>query len=110
MRRVSTCLALLALTASVAADEPKVELKEAYWQKLAGVGWVDFDADRNPVFHLETGYYFAKTGKFVKYRENGPRVPAYFDRAGRVWVRDNLKAAVHLWDGAKWETLEHRPV
>jgi hypothetical protein len=106
---LAICL-LLVGGASVSADDPKVVLKETYWQVVAGAGWVDFDADRNPVFHLETGYSFAKTGKFVPYRPDGPRTPAYFDRAGRVWVKDHAKPLTHVSDGTEWKALDHAAI
>ncbi len=86
-----------------------MKIAEAYWQRLPNVGWVDFDPDFNPVFHLEGGYHFAKTGKFVKYRDGGPTAPAFFDRAGRAWVKDNKETAVHLGTGEKWETFPYAP-
>ena len=101
-RLLSAWVVLFLFALPARADAVKVA--ETYWQRLPGAGWVDFD----PVFHLEHGYYFAKTGAFVKYRDGAPNVPTYFDRAGRVWVRDT--DAVHLWNGSKWEKLDHHPV
>ncbi len=95
----------LAFATSAVAQEPKVELKETFWQKVAGAGWVDFDPEFHPVFHLETGYYFAKTGTLVKYRDGKP-APAFFDRAGRAWVKDG--DAVHLWTGTEWQTHPYK--
>lgn len=101
-RALLTCATLLLFTSSSRAEE--VKIAETFWQRLPGVGWVDFDPDFNPVFHLEDGYYFAKTNTFVKYRDSGPTAPAWFDRAGRAWVKDGADAT-HLWTGEKWEKL-----
>src|SRR5690242_13435123 len=111
MRHIrSACLVLLSCALPGRADEPKVELKETYWQQLPGVTAVALDSNRDPVFFLKGGYYFLKTGKFVAYREGGPWGPAHFDRSGRVWVMDRHQVKVHFWDGKKWHTLDHHPV
>ena len=111
MRRLSLPCALLLLAApTFAADDVKVEVKETYWQRLADVSTVTLDSNRDPVFHLKGGYSFPKTGTFVAYREGGPWAPAYFDRAGRVWVLDRHRSKVHFWNGTQWETLDHHPV
>jgi hypothetical protein len=111
MSRLTTLLYAALLTApAAAADEPKIELKETYWQRPADVGGVTLDTNRNPVFHLKDGFYFSKTGKFVAYPKDASWANPFIDRTGRVWCVSYNQSTVQLWTGTAWESLKHHPV
>lgn len=109
MRRALTSLVLLAFAVPAAAAE-KVEPQPTYWQTLPGVGYVDFDTDRNPVFHTESGFYFAKSGQLVKRPEHATGSAIYCDRSGRLWVLNYHKDCAYYGGTGKWEQIDRRPV
>lgn len=109
MRRALTPLALLALAAPALAAE-KVEPKQTYWQALPGVGYVDFDADHNPVFHTENGFYFAGSKQLVTRPGHATGSAIYCDRSGRLWVLNYQKGCAYYGAAGKWDQIDRRPV